>query len=175
MAISKTKKNQILDKLSKSIPDSKIIILFNFAGFTMEQLTELRGELRQKDAELKIIKNTLIKKAFLQNNLELDENVFFGPKSLVLGYADEAEPAKIVVKFLKNLKKPEAIMGAIYQNQFIPAEMVAKLAKIPDRKILEAQLVSQLAAPISGLQYVLKANISGLISIIKQYSKKNKS
>ncbi len=166
----KKEKVKLVKNLSEKLSKIKIAILVNYSGLNTGQLSDLREKLEEKDAELKVIKNTLAKRACQKVDIKIEPDVFTGPVALISGFSDEVGPAKIVWKFARIEKKPE-ILGAIYENEFIEKDTVEKLAKIPERSVLEEQLVHQIQAPISGLVYVMKANLAGLVSILNQYQK----
>ncbi len=174
MTINKTEKVKLVESLTEKLSKIKIAILVNYSGLNTEQFSDLREKLEESNAELKVIKNTLAKRACEKANLKIDSEFFKGPIAMVFGFSNEVEPAKIVWKFARIEKKPE-ILGAIYEDEFIEKDVVEKLAKIPERSVLEAQLVGQIQAPISGLVYVMKANLSGLVSILNQYQKQTVS
>lgn len=169
MPITRKKKTEILQDLNEKLPKSKIAILMNFSGLSMDKIIELRKGTEAHDAEFKVTKNNLLKIAVKENNLEIQEEVIQGPMAIIFGFRDEVEPAKILAKLATDEKKPEMILGAIYENKFVPAETVRALSKIPGRDILEARLVGNLNAPISNLVWSLKYNLFSLTSILKQY------
>ena len=163
-------KAKLVKDLSEKLSKIKIAILVNYSGLEADKLFDLRDRLEQKEAEFRVVKNTLAKKACEKANIKIDPEFFKGPVAIIFGFSDEVEPAKIVYKFAKIEKKPE-ILGAIYENESIDKDTVEKLAKIPEKSVLEAQLVGQIQAPITGLVNVLRANLTGLTSILDQYKK----
>ena len=169
MAIRKEEKIKIVDNLIEKLAKIKIAILINYSGLNTEQLFNLREKLEEKESELKVIKNNLIQKALKSAKIEIDPDIIKGPIALIFSFSNELEPTKIVYQFSKIEEKPQ-ILGGIYKNEFIDTEMIEKLAKIPERPVLEAQLVGSIAAPISKLVYSLKGNLYSLVSILSQVS-----
>ena len=170
MAVKKEAKAKLVENLADKLSKIKIAIFVNYSGLETEKLFDLREQLETKDAEFKVVKNTLAKRACEKANLKINPDFFKGPMALVFGFSDEVDPAKIVWKFYKTEEKPE-ILAAIYEKEFTEKDIVEKLAQIPERPQLEAQLVGQIKAPISGLVYAMKANLNGLVSILNQVSK----
>ena len=153
MALKKPEKITLINDLIDKFTSAKIIILINYSGLTCEQIINLRNQLEEKESNFKVIKNSLIKIACHQIKLEIDQDVFRGQLAMVFGFADEINPARIIYQFSKTEKKPRVI-GAIYQNKYLESDLVAKLAKIPDRNTLETQLVGQISSPKIGRAHV---------------------
>jgi len=169
MAITKERKVKLLADLIEKLPKSKITILINYSGLNTEQFSQLREKLEKIDADLRVVKNNIIKLAFKKTKTAIDPEILTGPIALIFGFSEEIRPAKIIWEFSQIEKKPEILTGAIYQNEFTDSEIIKKLAKIPEINILKTQLVSNISAPISGLIFSLKANLSGIVSILNQY------
>jgi large subunit ribosomal protein L10 len=170
MALSREKKEKLYKDLQDKLSKSKIAILVNYSGLKTPQIFDLKDNLEKHESSFQIIKNTLARKACENLQFNLNPDIFTGTLAIAYGFSDEVETTKILHQFSKSEEKPK-ILGAIYEKKWIDGQLVEKIAKIPDRKTLEAQLVGTIAAPISNLVYVLQGNLSGLISILSQVSK----
>lgn len=170
MAITKQEKIKLVENLTEKLLKIKIAILINYSGLNTTQIIDLRDQLEEKNIQMKVIKNTLARRACKNNNVKIEPDILKGPVAIIFSDEDEVEPSKIISKFALLEKKPE-ILGAIYQNKFIDVEIIKKLAKIPEWPILVAQVVGGIKAPISGFVQVLKGNLSGLVSVLSQHSK----
>lgn len=170
MAISKEKKQRIIEDLEEKIARQKIIIFTDFTGLKVKDFFVLRKKAKTTDSELKVVKKTLTGLVFEKLKLPFDIKKLKGEIALLLGYKEEISPAKIIYQFSKenqNLK----ILGGILENQFVAAEKIIELAKLSGREELLAKVVGSISAPISGFINVLQGNIKGLIYVLSVIKK----
>jgi large subunit ribosomal protein L10 len=168
MTLSKDQKKNLIDGLNDGISRAKSIVFTGYQGLKVSKMQELRKQLREREIDLKVTKNTLLAIALKNNQLEVGEEILSKPLAVISGYSDEVEPCKIINDFAKsneNLK----ILGGIVDKKFIDAGQVKTLAMMPSRDELYAKLVGSCAAPISGFVNVLAGNLRGLVQIIKAY------
>ena len=167
MAITKEKKQKILEDLREMFSRQKIIILVGITGLNVKDISELRKKIKLIDGNLKVAKKTLMGLVFKENNLEFDKNKFKEEVALVFGFKDEILPAKTVYQFSKENKKLK-ILGGYFENSFKEAEEVITLAQLPSKNELMARLVGGLKAPISNFVNVLEGNIKGLLCVLSR-------
>ena len=148
MANEKTiaKKQAQVDKLAKVLKDAKVVLLTDYRGITVTDVTKLRADLRNANAEYKVIKNNIIKRA-------LDE-ALEGPVALVIGNEDYLEPSKVIYNFTKDHDFYK-IKGGVIEGKVMTAEEIITLAKLPSRQELLAKLAGCLLANISKLAVAL--------------------
>lgn len=168
MAISRKQKEAEVADLKDKLNRIKAAVITNYTGFSVADMQELRSKLRPEGIDYKIAKNTLLKLALKESDLDIDPEIFQGQIAIAYGYNDEIMPAKIVYEFAKEKEKPQ-ILGGIFEGKYIDKTACENLAKIPGREQLQAQLVGVLADPMIGIQNVLMGNIRGLISVLSQY------
>ncbi len=150
--IKKAKVLEIKEKMEKA----QGIVFAKYQGLTVEEDTELRKKLREAGVEYKVYKNTLTTLAAKELGLDGIESHLEGPVSVAFGYEDATAPARILNDFAKTHKKLELKAG-IVEGDIYDAAGVAKLATIPSREVLIAQLLGSFKAPLSNLAYVLNA------------------
>ncbi len=168
--LSRDQKKQFIDKLKNHLDNDRIIILTNYQGLSVEEITELRNLLRHESTEYKVIKNTLFLIALKNYGLDFDKSIIERqPIAIASSSVDEIAPAKIIKQFTKNHEKLKIVSG-IYNNRVISVEEINQLASIPNLEILHSKLTGSLEAPINGLVNILKGNINNLISVINQYA-----
>lgn len=170
MALTKEKKQKIVDDLKEKVAKAKAIIFVDFTGLKVKELSELRKKLKLTDGEIKVVKKTLAGRVLRENKLEFEKEKTKGEIALVFGYQDEISPAKTVYQFSsgnENLK----ILGGFLQNEFNEDEKIIALAKLPTRDELLANLVRAISAPISGFVNVIQGNTKGLILALNAISK----
>ncbi|MCM0646794.1 50S ribosomal protein L10 [Clostridium swellfunianum] len=132
------------------------IVFAKYQGLTVEEDTELRKKLREAGVEYKVYKNTLTTLAARELGLEGLVSHLEGPVSVAFGYEDATAPARILNDFAKGHKKLELKAGVV-EGTVYDAAGIAKLATIPSREVLIAQLLGSFKAPLSNLAYLLNA------------------
>jgi large subunit ribosomal protein L10 len=166
MAITKQKKEELVADLASKLREAKSIVFTDYRGLTVEELNEVRNELRKQGIEYKVLKNTLFKIAAKEADLDIVlENAGGHPIAAAFGYLDEVAPAKVVNTYAGKNEKLE-ILGGVLEGKEINAIMVKSLAKMPSREELYGKLVGTLAAPMSGMVNVLQGNIRGLVNVL---------
>lgn len=127
----------------------------------MQQLSELRGALREAQAELSVVKNTLARRAANATGKEALLPYLTGPSGLVWVDGDPAVAAKALQQFAVKNDKLE-LKGGILEGQDLPADSLKRLASLPSRDQLIAQLAGGVAAPLRGLAGGMNNLIAGL-------------
>ncbi len=125
--------NEIVDK----IKNSESVILFQYQGLTVSELTELRKELFKIESEIKVYKNTLVKRAMDELGLNVDE-FLAGPNAMLFG-KDLLEPIKIISQFAKKNKKVDIRVGVI-SGSVADTNAIKEYADIPSREGLLTML-----------------------------------
>ena len=134
--ILEQKKNivkEIVDKLKKS----ESVIIFQYQGMTVEELSSLRRELREVNADVKVYKNTLLKRAADELKLNLDD-FLEGPNAILFGET-LLEPIKIVSDFAKKHEKLDIRVGVI-SGSVADLNAIKEYASIPSREGLLTML-----------------------------------
>jgi large subunit ribosomal protein L10 len=169
MAITKKKKEEAVADIVEKLSRSKAIVFTDYRGLTVEDIDNVRNNLRKEGIDFKVIKNTLFKRALDEAGLNLDLAGMEGhPIAVAFGYGDEVSPARVTYEYSKSNENLE-ILGGMIEGREINAITVKSLAKLPGREELYAKLVGSLAAPMTGMVTVLTGNIRGLINVLNAY------
>ena len=152
MANEKTiaKKQAQVDELAKVLKDAKVVLLTDYRGITVADVTKLRADLRNANAEYKVIKNNIIRRALEVNGESGLNELLEGPTAIVYGTGDYLEPAKIIYNFSKD-NDFYKIKGGIIDGKVMTAEEIITLAKLPSRQELLGMLAGALLGNISKL------------------------
>ena len=156
MANEKTiaKKQEKVNELAQEIKEAKVVLLTDYRGIIVTDVTKLRKDLRDADAEYKVIKNNIIRRALDANGeSELDE-ALEGPVALVIGKDDYLAPSKVIYNFTKDHDFYK-IKGGIIDGKVMTAEEIITLAKLPSRQELLAKLAGALLGNITKLAVAL--------------------
>ena len=171
MAITKEKKEQIVADYVDRLSQSQAIILTDYRGLTVANLSELRTKLREDSGVFQIIKNTLFKLALEQSGIPVPTEQMEG--TVAVGYCLEEVPpvAKTLDDFARETKFLR-IRGAILGTDLLDAKAVQNLADLPPREILLATLVGAVQGPMSGLVSTFNAPLRELVQILQARSEK---
>ncbi|MBL4938650.1 50S ribosomal protein L10 [Clostridium sp. YIM B02515] len=150
--VKKAKVLEIKEKMEKA----QGMVFAKYQGLTVEEDTELRKKLREAGIEYKVYKNTLTTLAAKELGLDGIVSFLEGPVSVAFGYEEATAPARVLNDFAKAHKKLELKAG-IVEGTVFDAKGVEKLASIPSREVLIAQLLGSFKAPVSNLAYLLNA------------------
>lgn len=143
-------KEQLVNEVAEKIAKAKSIVLVNHCGLTVEQDTALRVDMRKADVEYKVIKNTILVRAFEKAGYTGFEKVFEGPTAVAFSYEDTVAGAKIVVENGTKTKMLE-IKGGVIEGKIASIEEIKVLASIPAKPVLIGQLLGLLTSPMRGL------------------------
>lgn len=150
------KKAQEVEVVTAKLKEAASVVVVDYRGLTVEQVTDLRKQLRDANIEMKVIKNGILRRAAEAAGLEGMEDVFVGPTAVAFSNEDVVAPAKIMNDFAKNADKLE-IKGGIIEGNVSSVEEIVALAKLPSREGLLSMLLSVLQAPVRNVAYAVKA------------------
>ncbi len=172
--MNREQKAAVIEEITVEINEAAAVFAVDYRGITVVQAAELRGKLRDVDATLRIVKNTLTERAADKAGAEGLKALLVGPTALTFVRGDAATAAKAVSDFAR-VTQLLPFKGGIMDGQSLAAEDVSAIAKLPSRDILNAQLVNIVAAPLTGLVTSLSNLISGLARQLAQVVEKKES
>lgn len=143
-----------IKELAKQFKSDKLILLVDYRGINVEQVTKLRSDLRNSNASYKVIKNNIIKRALNLNGENGLDALLEGPTAVVTSKEDYLEASKIIYKFSKD-NDFYKIKGGIIDGKVMTAEEIITLAKLPSRQELLAKLAGALLGNITKLAVAL--------------------
>lgn len=143
--------SDIADKLSRA----SSVVVFDYRGLTVEEVTELRNRMRKENVEYVVLKNHLVKRACEAQGVDASiEAMLHGPSAFAFSYEDAVTPAKVLKAFIKETKKCE-IKGGIVEGAVTNAKDMDAIADLPSREVLIARMLGSMLSPVSGLAIVL--------------------
>ncbi|MBQ6687286.1 MAG: 50S ribosomal protein L10 [Bacilli bacterium] len=143
-------KREVVSEITDKIKNSESVILFQYQGLTVSDLSELRNNLRDAEAEVKVYKNTLLKRALDDLNLSLD-GFLEGPNAVLFG-KNLLEPIKVIAEFAKTHDKLDIRVGII-SGEKADLDVIKEYASIPSREGLLTMLAGGM------MQYVRDLSI----------------
>ena len=166
--MNKTEKQQLVAELTEKIRGAKALYYTDFTGLNVKRMTELRRRLRRAGVEYVVIKNTLALRAVNESGLVGER--LRGPTGLVVA-ADPVAGAKVLTDFAKENDQKPSIKGGLFDGRAIDTEQVRRLATMPSREQMLAELGSGLMAPLAafagamnGMLYMMVGALEALRS-----------
>lgn len=154
--MNRDEKVSIVQELSDKFGDAKIAIVSDYRGMTVTEFEELRVALRNADSEVRVAKNTLLRRAVAGTPFEPMNVYFKGTTALTLSSTDAVGPTKALVAFAKDHVKLQ-IRSAVMDGKVLNLEDLQALSKLPSKEILLSQLLSVMQAVPTGFVRVLNA------------------
>lgn len=174
--MKKEEKATAVAELAEKFGRARLAILTECVGLPVNQVTELRKQLRGAKAEYKVVKNTLAVRAAEGTTLASLKAHMKGPTGVVIGYDDPVLPTKVLRDFIAADKREEKIritVGLLEGKVVQPAELAA-VAKLPKKEVLIAMLLSAMQGPIRGVVSTLSAVLSKFVRVIAAIQDKRK-
>ena len=147
-------KKEEVSALAAKMKEAKLVLLTDYRGINVEDVTNLRTELRNAKAEYKVIKNNITRRALAECGIEGLEEQLTGPTAVIMSNEDYLEPAKAIYKFSKD-NDFYKIKGGVIEGKVMTAEEIITLAKLPSRETLLSMLAGALLGNISKLAVAL--------------------
>lgn len=165
--VKKEKKPEIVDWVSEKLGRSEIVIVTDYRGLTVAEMTELRRKLRDQGIEYHVIKNTLA--GFAAKTAEKSSLSEFleGPTAIAFGYDDVIQPAKVFQDFIRSSETTLTVKGGLIGDKSLSSEEITALAKLPPKEVLIGKVVGLVQSPLYGLVNVLNGNLRGLVGVLQ--------
>lgn len=166
----------LVKKLKENLLKSKSIVLTDHTGLTHQQMEKLRKSIKKSGGDFVVIKNTLLKKALTDTSFsgKIEGSVLEGPTSILLSITDELAPLKELVSQQKELNLLKIKIGAFIDKALEEKEVI-RLAQLPTKEVLLAQLLGMLKTPQTRLVFALKGNLIKLALVLKAAAEKKES
>ena len=169
--MSLTEKQAFVDGFREKVQQAPVLYLTDFSGLDVKSMTLLRQRLRDSGAEYLVVKNRLVKRAVADLDMPDISEALLGPTGVVLGYEGVVEPAKVVSDFAKEHDDKPVFKLGILDKKIVSAVELQRLAKLPPREQLLAELAGALEAPMAALVSALEAKVqemSGLLDALRE-------
>ena len=159
-----SEKNQDeLAQLTKKLDKAKAVYFTDFLGLDVSSITELRSEFFKASIEFKVAKNTLLKLAAENINLEGLDDFLVGSTAIAISYDEPTAPAKVLKKFTEDHDKPE-VKAILFDGEVLDGSEYLKFATLPTKDELLTKLVLMLNSPITILARTLSASMTNFVN-----------
>jgi len=153
-------KAQVVAEIKEKLQNSSGVVLADYRGLTVAQVTKLRKDLREAGVEYRVLKNTLVRRAAHEVGVEGLDPYLEGPTAVAFS-ADPVAPAKVLMEFAK-ANKTFTIKAGVVEGKVVTSDGVKALAELPSREVLLAKVLGGMQAPLYGLVNVLQGPIRKL-------------
>lgn len=165
------KKKDIVNELKGKIENSRILMVLDYRGTKVNDITEFKKALFTIDSQMKIYKNTLTRRAFEELKVEFPQDLFKGPTALLSTDQDVVALSKRLKEFLKD-NDCVNLRGGYFNSDFVDDKTIDTLAKLPGRDELIAKVVGGIKGPLIGLVNVLSGPTRGLVYALDSIKQK---
>ena len=170
MPLTRSQKEASLEEFKKQLASKSSLLLGDFTGMDVATATEMRRRMREASVEYRVVKNSLAKLAMEEAGFgALTEHVT-GPNGFVMTDGDVAAAAKIMVEFEKDKTTPR-IRAGIIDAAVVTAAEIRKIAALPSREVLLAQIAAGFQAPVTGLARLLNELSRKLVATLDAVAK----
>ncbi|GAB6139221.1 50S ribosomal protein L10 [Halanaerobaculum tunisiense] len=159
--VARREKELVVEELTDQFSTAKSAVLTDYRGLNVEEVTELRDQLRDSGVEYKVVKNTLAYLAAKNAGVEEIEEYLAGPTAIAFSNEDPVAPAQVLADFAEEHEDLE-IKSGIVEGSVVDADDIESLADIPPREVLLGQIARSMKAPISGLAHALNYPLQSL-------------
>jgi large subunit ribosomal protein L10 len=164
-------KIELVGNITEKLKQSQSIILSDFKGLTVAQLTALRTQLREQSVEMRVIKNRLIKRALSEAGCDSLDEYLVGNTAVSFGVNDPVAPARILVDYAKKNDK-FVIKGGLLEHRRLDPQGVQSLSKMPGRKELLSMMAGGLKQPAVKMATAFQAGLLKVAYAMKALAKK---
>lgn len=168
MAISREKKDELLERYKEALDKSPGIVLTNYRGISVSQIQALRTKLQETGATYMVIKNSLLRIALEQTGKGEPDGLLTGPNAVAFLGEDVGKSVKALQDWIKAEKIGE-ITGAILGGSTLDAQRAEALADLPTREQVLAMILGAINGPAGGLARIINAPGASLARVINAH------
>ncbi len=165
-------KSAVVEDLSKQFRRANMALVSEYRSMTVAEATDMRRKLRAARGELRVAKNTLIRRAIKDTQFAPLEDKLGGPVGVVLSFEDPVAVAKAIAAF-RDLGDKFKVRGGVLDGKPLTTAEIQALAALPSREVLLAQLLALIQAPATRLVRLMNEPASMLVRVIDAIGKKN--
>ncbi len=175
--LSKAAKNELVREFNDVFKANPSVMVVEYKGLSVKEFENLRASLKKADVKLKVVKNTLLRIAAKDTEIERINDLFEGPTAVAICEKDATAAAKVFVESLKKLPLLK-IKGGIVEGSVIGESQISDLSKLPSRQELISQFMGLLNSPVSrflGTLNQLQSRLLYALDAVKETKKEENS
>ena len=169
MALSKQKKNEVVEQYKDWLNNSQSVILVEYTGATMKDMENIRTQVRESEGEFHVVKNTLMKLAFEASGFSIPEGLLENSSAASFAFTDPAATAKALSDAVKGLDAIK-VKGGYMGQEMLNVEQVKALSDLPPLPVVRGQLLGVFQAPAGKLVRTIAEPARSLAAVFQAYS-----
>jgi large subunit ribosomal protein L10 len=169
LAISKQRKNEVLDQYKTWLEQSQAVLLVEYIGATMKDMDMIRAKVRETGGEFHVVKNTLAKLAFEASGLSIPQGYLENSTAMGFAFSDVASTAKALSDVMKSVEALK-FKGGYMGKELLDAAQVKALGDLPPLPVVQGQLLGLLQIPAGKLVRTIAEPARSLASVFRAYS-----
>jgi large subunit ribosomal protein L10 len=154
-------------ELKDRLERATVVISTEYRGLTVKEMQDLRRKLREGGLEVKVIKNTLLRRAAEEAGHPEVTSIIEGPTALAIAYGDVIEAAKAVTGYAQGAPGAFSLRGGYMDGSVLSANDLRDLTRVPPRPVLLAQFMGQMQSPLAGFIGLLDAPLQELTGLFR--------
>jgi large subunit ribosomal protein L10 len=173
LAISRTRKENLLDEYRQQLAESTGFVLAEYTALSVAQMQALRHSTREQEGEVFVVKNTLFDLALEEAGIESSEGPLTGPTMVAFAHKDVPSLAKLFREVAQSYEEGRFVVkGGMIEGRIFGAAEVATVASLPTREELLAQVLRTINAPATQAAGVVASGIRQILNVVKAYADK---
>jgi large subunit ribosomal protein L10 len=156
-------------ELTEKLRRAKLAVVTDYRGLTVRDLATLRRQLRGDEVEYEVAKNTLLRLAARNNDVEGVDEALSGPTAIAFCYADIVAPARTLTDFARTSRILN-VRGGLLEGRWIGPEEITRLATLPPAEQLRAEVVGAISGSLAGFVGVLNGLLQTLVGTLEARS-----
>jgi len=170
LAISRARKEELIALYTEQVGQSQGMIFAHYTGLSVPQMQALRQRVREVDGLAFVVKNTLLQRVLKEKAIEVPEGFLTGPMIVAFPHKDAPPVAKAFREFAKEMEEGRfKLRGAIVDGTFYDEKAVIRLAELPSREQLLAQVLATINAPATQTVGVIASGIRQVLNVLQAY------
>ncbi len=174
MSLKRSEKEVVVKGIGDRFRVATSMIVTEYAGLKVSEMTELRREIRKVDGELHVLKNRLVKRALMDTEMKVLADYLKGPTAIAFSHGDPVALSKVIAKYVESLEKLK-LKGGFLGGKLLAAKDVQQIAKLPSKEELYAKLLGTLQAPIQGVLRTLQGVPQKLVLALNEIKNKKEA
>jgi large subunit ribosomal protein L10 len=167
--VQRSQKAKLIDTLHQALSDTACVVVTHQSGMTVEEVTQLRRQMRAVGAGFRVTKNRLARRALTGTQFEQLSSLFKGPTAIAVS-RDPVAAAKVAVDYAEKNEKLQIVGGSLGTRQ-LDAKGVKALASMPSLDQLRGKILGMLQTPATRIAGVLQAPAGQLARVFSAYGK----
>ena len=167
------RKIEQVEELANLFSNSDTIIIADYKGTSVAELSSLRKALNSSSSKFKIAKNTLAKLAAEKAEKNILADQINGPLGYILTNEDPSKVAKALFDYTEKNKIEFVVKKGLLDNELVDESTLLKLSKLPTKDILLSKLMGSMNSPLTNLVFVMNGTVQALATVIQRHVEKS--